>query len=165
MLLIRFECRNTQPTIPSWKWMDDDSSGAPIKSFKNLFIIEGRQIFDFVQTTILKKLGPICQIEGHKTSVYSIPGTGDFICVTEDTDLDQSALTTELLTPWLEKADKTFLFSFQSAYTYNTDKEFDKRCFIRTISNTASDVEFEGVTAMEDCNIVYGISAGGKFKS
>lgn len=144
--------------------MDDDSSDVPIVPFKNLFIIEGRQIFDFVQATILKKSSPICQIVGHKTSVYQIPGTGDYICVTEDNDLDQSALTTELLTPWLEKAQKTFIFSFQSAYTYNTDKEFDKRCFIRSISNIAPEVEFEGITAMEDCNIVYGVSAGGKFE-
>lgn len=141
--------------------MDEDSSDADIRSFKRFFIVEGREIFNFVQTTVLKKSSPICQIDGCKTSVYKIPGTGDYICVSEDNDLDQSAQITELLSPWLQKAEKTFLFSFLSAYTYNTDKEFDKRCFIRTISNTVSDVELDGITAMEDCNIVYGISAGG----
>lgn len=142
--------------------MDEDASEANVVPFKRLFIIEGHEILSFVQTTILKQLNPVCQIDGYKTSVYKIPTTGDYICVSEDNDLDQSAKTTELLSPWLKKAEKTYLISFKSAYTYNTDQEFDKRCFIRTISNTKPDVEFDGIAPMEDSNIVYGVSAGGK---
>lgn len=154
-------CRNSQPAALSWKWMDEDTSHADIEPFKRFFIVEGRDIFNFVQTTLLKKLSPLCVIDGYKTSIYQLHGTGDYICVSEDNDLDQSAQMTELLSPWLQKAEKTFFFSFQSAYTYNTDKEFDKRCFIRTISNTTPEVELDGISTMEDCNIIYGISAGG----
>lgn len=154
--------RNSQPVEISWKWMDEDRSDADITSFKRMFIIEGREIFDFVQSTVLKKLTPICQIDGRKISVYQMPSGVDYVCVCEENDLDQSAQMTELLSPWLEKAEKTYLFSFQSAYTYNTEQEFDKRCFIRTITNTVSEVEVDGLAPMEDCNIVYGISAGGK---
>lgn len=141
----------------------DDNEEPSIESFKNLFVIEGRQIFDFVQTTILKKTSPLCQIDGCKTSVYKL-STGDYICVSEENDLDQIAQITELLQPWLEKAEQTYIFPFQSAYTYNTQKEFDKRCFIRTISNSAT-IETgcdDSIAPMEDCNIVYGLSAGGK---
>lgn len=141
--------------------MDEDTSEANIASFKRLFIVEGREIFDFIQTTVLKKLSPVCQIDGYKTSVYQLPTTGDYMCVSEDNDLDQSAQMTELLSPWLAKAEQTFLFSFQSAYTYNTDQESDKRCFIRTISNTTSNETLDGIASMEDCNIVYGLAAGG----
>lgn len=142
--------------------MDEDCADAKnIEKFRNLFIVEGQQIFDFVQTTVLKKLTPICQIDEHKVSVYKIAPTGDFICVSEDNDLDQSAQLTELLSPWLQKADQVFLFAFKSAYTYNTNEQFDKRCFIRTISNTTVEKTLDGMTAMEDCNILYGLSAGG----
>ncbi|XP_055301976.1 uncharacterized protein LOC129568312 isoform X1 [Sitodiplosis mosellana] len=150
-----------EPNNFSWKWMDEDSSGAEnIVSFKNLFIVEGQGIFDFVQTTILKKISPLCQIDGHKTSVYRL-SNGDYICVSEDNDLDQSAKMAELLVPWLKRAEQTYVFPFKSAYTYNTQQEFDKRCFIRTISNNNTTTENENEFAsMEDCNIVYGLSAG-----
>ncbi|XP_031638299.1 uncharacterized protein LOC116350597 [Contarinia nasturtii] len=158
-----FDEENSQiePTALSWKWMDEGESSG-VEKFKNLFIIEGRQIFDFVQTTILKKTSPLCQIDGCKTSVYKL-STGDYVCVSEENDLDQIAQMTELLMPWLEKAEQTYLFPFQSAYTYNTQKEFDKRCFIRTISNataTPTENELDGIETMEDCNIVNGLSAG-----
>lgn len=142
--------------------MDDERTETDIKPFKRLFIIEGLQIFDFIQATVLKKLNPVCQVTGYKMSVYELESNaGDYICVCEDNDLDQSAQITELLAPWLAKAEKVYLFPFQSAYTFNTDQKFDKRCFIRTISNAAVDVEFEGMAPMEDCNILNGISAGG----
>lgn len=142
--------------------MDDERSDANISPFKRLFIVEGLQIFDFIQTTVLKKLNPLCQVVGYKMSLYQLDSnSGDYICVCEDNDLDQSAQITELLAPWLAKAEKVHLFSFQSAYIYNTDQKFDKRCFVRTISNSVVDVEFEGMAPMEDCNILNGISAGG----
>lgn len=141
--------------------MDEDTSNADnIVLFKNLFIVEGQEIFNFMQTTILKKLSPVCQIDGYKTSVYKL-STGDYICISEDNDLDQSAQMTELLLPWLQKAEQTYLFPFKSAYTYNTQQEFDKRCFIRTISNNTTTEDENEFAPMEDCNIVYGLSAGG----
>lgn len=140
--------------------MDDEGSDADIKPFKRLFIVEGLHIFDFVQKTILKKVNPVCQVVGYKMSVYQLE-SNDYICVCEDNYLDQSAQITELLAPWLKKAEQVYLFPFQSAYTYNTDQKFDKHCFIRTISNAAVNVDFEGIAPMEDCNILNGISAGG----
>lgn len=142
--------------------MDDERSATDIKPFKRLFIVEGLQIFDFIQATVLKKLSPVCQVVGYKMSVYQLESNaGDYICVCEDNDLDQSAQITELLAPWMAKAEKCYLFPFQSAYIYNTDQSFDKRCFIRTISNAAVDAGFDGMAPMEDCNILNGISAGG----
>lgn len=138
--------------------MDDDFSDH-IEPFKKLFILEGNQIFDFVKTTVLKKLSPVCQIDGYKTSVYKIPNTG-YIVVSEENVLDQTGQMTELLSPWLKNAEEVYLFSFQSAYTYNTQDDFDKRCFIRTISNTKIE-STQSISPMEDCNIVNGLSAGG----
>lgn len=145
--------------------MDEDSPvTSSVEPFKSLFLFEGQQIFDFVQTTILKKLSPLCQIDGYKTSIYKLPSSGDYVVVTEDSDLDQTGQMTELLSPWLEKAEIVYLFPFRSAYTYNTHDEFDKRCFVRTIANTTVEKVLDGMVAMEDCNIVYGLSAGGIYR-
>lgn len=114
-----------QPAAVSWKRMDDERSDADIKPFKRLFIVEGLQIFDFVQKAVLKKLNPVCQVVGYKMSMYQLESkANDYVCVCEDNYLDQSAQITELLTPWLTKAEKVYLFPFQSAYTYNTDQKF-----------------------------------------
>lgn len=141
----------------------DEESAEKISKFKRLFVIEGREIFDFVHATCLKGLTPVCQVDGYKTSVYHLPTTGDYLCITEDHDLDTSPVLTELLTPWLLNAEQTFVFSFQSAHTYNTTAEFDKRCFVRTTSNTSTQIDLDCLAPMEDCNIIYGVSAGGLF--
>lgn len=142
--------------------MDDEQSGADVKPFKRLFIVEGLKIHDFIQTTVLKQLTAVCQADGYKLSVYRLEANaGDYMCVCEDNDLDKSAQITELLAPWMAKAEKCYLFPFQSAYIYNTDKKFDKHCFIRTISNAAVDVQLKDMEPMEDCNILNGISSGG----
>lgn len=76
--------------------------------------------------------------------------------------MDQFGEMTELLSPWLEKAEMVYLFPFQSAYTYNIDEDIDKHCFFRTISNTTVEKVLDGMTAMEDGNLIYGLSAGGE---
>lgn len=141
--------------------MDDEPNDSnSIAAFGNFFLIEGRQLFDFVQSTILKKLQPICQIDAHNTSIFRV-SEADYLCVIDDSVLDQAAQITELLTPWLSKAAKIYSFKFQSAYLYNTIEKFDKRCFIRTIPTTAEHFGFDFIAPMEDCNIVHGVSAGG----
>lgn len=145
--------------------MDEDRTEGYIQPFKHFYVVEGSQVLNFVQKTVLKKLTPMCQVDNYKLSVYQLDPMNvfsDYICVCEDNDLDQTARVTELLTPWLSKAEKVYLFPFQSAYTYNTDiKPIEGRCFIRTLANFGVDVESDDIEPMEDCNIVNGISAGG----
>lgn len=138
-----------------------DADTNQIEAFDRFFVIEGRQIMNFVQTAILKKLQPICQINGHSTSVYKLPATGDYLCLINDSVLDEAAQITEMLAPWLSKASNIYSFKIQSAYLYNTTEKFDKRCFIRTIPKTADTCGFDFIAPMEDCNIVHGVSAGG----
>lgn len=143
--------------------MDDDLSDQnEIKSFDSFYIIEGRQIFDFINSTILKSATPICQLENYKTAIYQLPACNYYICLTEGNDIDRTAQITELLKPWLEKARQTFAFSFQAAYSYNSSHEFDKRCFVRSIrSHDASALKLDFLEPMEDCNMIYGVAAGG----
>lgn len=144
--------------------MDEEVSDAgKIKAFSKLFVIEGRQIFDFIKSTILKQIQPICQINAHNTSVFQLPDTGDYLCVIDDSVMDQAAQITNLLAPWMEKAQHIYSFKFQPAYTYNTDGQFDKECFIRTIPSTTDTFGLNFIAPMEDCNIVHGVSAGGLF--
>lgn len=148
--------------------MNDDENEENIQKFKRFFVIEGRQVFDFVQAACLKNLHPTCQIDGHKTSVYKLPSTGDFLCVTEDMDLDASTSAVELLMPWLKNAEQTYVFTVLSQHLHNTTEPVsDKRCFVRTISNSEANVSLNCLAPMEDCNIITagGISAGGKAMS
>lgn len=71
---------------------------------------------------------------------------------------------TELLRPWLEKANETIAITLQPAYTYLSQKRFDRRCFVRAISkgSTPDSKRLDYVEPLEDCNMVQGISAGGK---
>lgn len=148
--------------------MDEESTDKnDVKSFENLYIFEGRQIFDFINQTILKNVTPICQLENYKTAVYRLPGNNDVVCLSEGSDIDRTAQITELILPWITAANQVIAFSFQPVYSYNTTKEFDKSCFVRSLhaidSETDSvDLELSFVEPMEDCNMIYGISAGGE---
>lgn len=150
--------------------MDDDlETNHDIATFKRFYVIEGRQIFDFVQKTTLKGALLICQLDSQKTAIYRFPEHGYVICLTEGNDLNTTGQITELLRPWLEKSAQTIAISFQPAYSYNTQNKFDKRCFVRSIeggSNKLANAKgLDYVKPLEDCNIVHGISAGGKFSS
>jgi len=158
-----FEAGNRNLENLSWKWMDDElSNDYEVKPFEKFFVIEGKRIFDFINKTTLKNAAPICQLESYKTAIYNFPEQNYVICLTEGNDIDVTAQITELLKPWLEKAAIVVSLSFQAAYSYNTSKEFDKQCFVRTVANTdkSNQLELEFVEPIEDSNIVYGVSAG-----
>lgn len=144
--------------------MDDEyEHDGDIAAFDTLFIIEGKQIFDFVNRTTLKGALPTCQIDGQKTAIYSFPENGYAICLSEGNDVNTTGQITELLKPWLEKVKHTVAISIQPAYTYHTTKDFDKRCFVRSLG-AYSDVteKIVDIEPLEDCNIIPGVSAGGK---
>lgn len=137
-----------------------------IQTFDQFYLFEGREIFDFVNQTILKNASPICQLENYKTAIYRAPNGGNFLCLSEGNDIDRTAQITELLTPWLTAARRVFAFSFQPAYSYNTTRDFDKQCFIRSLcSSTNSDFGLSFVEPMEDCNLIHGVVAGGECSS
>lgn len=148
--------------------MDEESKDKTgVASFENLFVFEGKQIFDFINQTILKNISPTCQLENYKTAVYRLPGSNDVVCLSEGSDIDRTAQITELLLPWIDAAKQVIAFSFQAAYSYNTTKEFDKRCFVRSLhaidsESDSIDPNLAFVEPMEDCNMIYGVSAGGK---
>lgn len=140
----------------------DKSAVGPLDNF---YIFEGRQLSDFINQTVLKNLSPLCQLENFKTSVYRLPGGKSVVCLSEGNDIDRTAQITELLAPWLNAASQVTAFSFQAAYSYNTTKDFDKRCFVRSVCGSQSDASFPDlpfVEPMEDCNMIYGVCAGGK---
>lgn len=142
--------------------MDEDLENShTVEPFENFYIIEGKQIFEFVNKTTLKGAQPICQLDTQRTAIYRFPEQNYVICLTEGNDLNTTGQITELLKPWLEKAKKTIAVSFQPAYSYNTTKTFDKRCFVREICTSTETLAVNYVEPLEDCNIVHGISAGG----
>lgn len=161
-----FRCRNAEPVVLSWKWMDEEAKDkSVVEPFNNFYIFEGRQLSDFINQTVLKNLSPLCQLESFKTSVYRLPGGKNVVCLSEGNDIDRTAQITELLAPWLNAASQVTAFSFQAAYSYNTTKDFDKRCFVRSICSSQSDASYSDlpfVKPMEDCNMIYGVCAGGK---
>lgn len=168
--LFHFFCscirRNSEPVTLTWKWMEDDiGDNARIEPFENFYLFEGRQIFDFINQTILKNIVPQCQLEGSKTAVYRLPDSSAYVCLAEGNDIDRTAQITELLSPWTNAARQTVAFSFQPAYSYNTTRESDKRCFVRSLcpkQTGPDDLGLPFVEPMEDCNMIYGVSAGGR---
>lgn len=145
--------------------MDNEYSClSELKSFDKLFIIEGRQLSDFVNKAVLKNLMPICQLENYNTSIYVPPDSNYVICLTDSLDINLSAQITELLKPLMDLSKATISFSFKPAYSYYTKKDFDKKCFVRTITNNSEteELNLNFVRPIEDSNIIFGVSAGGK---
>lgn len=150
-----------------WKWMDEGLSiqeldqTEPIDRF---YVFEGRQIFDFLNAILLKNTLPICQLDNFKTAVYKLPHTNSVICLTEGNEINRTAQITEMLWPWIKVANETIAFAFQPTYSYHSERDFDRQCFVRRICDSRSvDTEkLKFVEPMEDCNMISGVAAGGK---
>lgn len=145
--------------------MDNEYSClSELKSFDKFFIIEGRQLSDFINKAVLKNLSPICQLENYNTAIYVPPDTNYVICLTDCVDINISAQITELLKPLISLSKITISFSFKPAYSYYSNKNFDKRCFVRTLTNDqdSEQLDLDYVQPIEDSNIIFGVSAGGK---
>lgn len=79
---------NAEP--PAWKWMDENlETNGNVNEFARLFIIEGKEIFDFINKTVLKGAHPICQLTTQKTAVYNFPQHKYVVCVTEGNDFNR----------------------------------------------------------------------------
>lgn len=148
--------------------MDDDSSAqdnvTPIDRF---YVFEGRQIFDFLNAILLKNTMPICQLENYKTAIYKLPDSNAVICLTEGNDIDRTAQITEMLRPWMRAAKDTYAFAFQPNHMYHSERQFDRRCFIRSICERQpidDDKLKKLIEPMEDCNMISGVAAGGKMR-
>lgn len=154
------------PTTLDWKWLDNEYAHlSELKTFEKFFIIEGRQLSDFINKTVLKNLQPICQLDKHNTAIYVPPGKNYVICLTDNIDINISAQITELLKPLMTVSQVTIAFSFRPAYSYYTHKNFDKRCFVRTMTNESEyeELNLDFIEPIEDSNIVFGVAAGGRF--
>lgn len=149
-----------------WKWMDEDAPNQELDQMEPIdrfYVFEGRQIFDFFNAILLKSTMPICQLESYKTAVYKLPHTNSVICLTEGNELNRTAQITEMLRPWINAAKETFAFAFQPTYSYYSERNFDRMCFVRSIcDNRPVDTTKLGfVEPMEDSNMISGVSAGG----
>lgn len=132
----------------------------PIERF---YVFDGRQIFDFINAILLKNTMPLCQLENFKTAIYKLPHTKYVICLTEGNDINRTAQVTEMLRPWIAAAKETIVFSFQATYSYHSELQFDRQCFVRRIcgKRPADTTTLKFVEPIEECNMISGVSAGG----
>lgn len=147
--------------------MDEDASAQQLDQvdpIDRFYVFEGRQIFDFLNAILLKNTMPICQLESFKTAVYKLPNTNSVVCLTEGNEINRTAQITEMLRPWIKVAKETFAFAFQPTYSYHSERDFDRQCFVRSIggSRAKRTPKLHFVEPMEDCNMISGVSAGGK---
>lgn len=161
-------CRNQVAVKLEWKWMDEDASNQELDRMEPIdrfYVFEGRQIFDFFNAILLKSTMPICQLESYKTAVYKLPHTNSVICLTEGNELNRTAQITEMLRPWINAAKETFAFAFQPTYSYYSERNFDRMCFVRSIcgNRPVDTTKLDFVEPMEDSNMISGVSAGGIF--
>lgn len=134
-----------------------------VKSIDRFYVFEGRRIFDFLNAILLKNTMPLCQLESFKTAIYRVPHTNSVVCLTEGNEINRTAQITEMLWPWIKAAKETITFAFQPTYSYHSDRDFDRQCFVRSIcgSRPADASKLKFVEPMEDCNMISGVSAGG----
>jgi hypothetical protein len=110
-----------------------------------------------INPSILKKRSPIAKLNGHKVEIFQVDSF--IICVVEVKDLNYFATITELLEPWISKAENCIIVSLQSLSDYKAE-EVQESCIIRSINSKLNDI-----AALEAPNFITGVGAGvGSFR-
>jgi hypothetical protein len=137
---------------PEWKWNNEEGKTAIDGKIKNLLIFEGANALNVINPSILKKKCPAAKLEGHKVEVFLVE---DFtICVVEEKDLNYFATITELLEPWIAKAENCTIVSLQSLSEFKAEN-LQESCVVRAINSQLKDIP-----RLEAPNFITGVGAG-----
>lgn len=92
--------------------------------------------------------------------MYEYPDQNLIICLCEEKDLNSFGLITELLLPWISKAENVFGMSFQAFILYKgiPSETIINGCFIRSINS-----KLKNVINLKRPNFITGLLASGKF--
>lgn len=123
-----------------------------------MVIFEGEAIAEFVDTAVLSKMSPLCQLSNGSCSVYDLPGTAILVVVSQEKNLHLFSLITELLEPFISVASRISTITVQSAAQHKRvtdDPEENSICYVRSLNGT-----LKGIRELEAPNIITGVAAG-----
>lgn len=125
-----------------------------MSTFKNFIIVDGMKALDILQPAVLKKTPPVASLDGHKVEIFKLDD--DLIlCAIEENNLNYFATITELLEPWITKADKCMVLSLQSISEFKSEN-LPESCVIRSIGKS----HLNDVQLLEVPNFITGVAAG-----
>lgn len=141
---------------PTWKFHNESNQEQfPQSSFKNFIIVDGAKALDILQPSVLKKTTPVASLTGHKVEIFNIDHDLMILCVIEENNLNYFATITELLEPWIMKAEKCLMLSLQNISEYKS-KNLPESCVIRSIGKS----HLSDVINLEVPNFITGVAAG-----
>lgn len=109
---------------------------------------------DILQPSVLKKSPPVASLTGHKVEIFTLQ-SDLILCVIEENNLNYFATITELLEPWIMKADECLLLSLQSISEFKSET-VPESCVIRSIGKSS----LADVQLLEVPNFITGVAAG-----
>lgn len=129
------------------------------KDKTDVIIFEGENISEFVDTAVLNKRAPLCQLSSGNCSVYEIPGCPVLVVVCQEKNLHLFSLIAELLKPFIGTASRISTITVQSAAQHKRLAiEDDPVCYLRTLNGSADATG--PVKTLEPPNIITGVAAG-----
>lgn len=109
---------------------------------------------DILQPSVIKKSSPVASLIGHKVEVFKLE-QDLILCVVEENNLNYFSTITELLEPWITKAETCTVLSLQSISEFKSETS-PESSVIRSIGKS----QLKDVKVLEVPNFITGIAAG-----
>lgn len=154
---------------PELKWIWSDSVAQQHPAFKTFILVEGHSAYirDF-RATVLKNCQPLCTLTYHKTAIFTFPSDDVALCLNEEGDENHFALITNMMRPYIDRAERAFVISTQHKSQYKgyvrDANEFEDAVFIRSLCSNKSIVNDKDhrqtIESLPIPNIITGVAAG-----
>lgn len=118
-------------------------------------------VSEFVDTAILKRRAPLCQLKSGNCAVYDLPDSPVLVVVSQEKNLHLFSAITELLAPFIGTTAQriTTLTVLSGAQHKRIEKGRDSSdnpiCYLRSLNGTLNDIE-----TLEVPNLITGVVAG-----
>lgn len=146
---------------PKWSWLTE-SEGPEVPAGKShVVLFEGEAISEFVDTAVLQKKSPLCQLSSGNCSVYDLPDSPVLVVVSQEKNLNLFSLITQLLEPFISTAARVSTITVQSSVQHkrsDEDPTDDPVCYLRSLNGCTATVP--GIKCLETPNIITGVAAG-----
>ncbi|XP_011179167.2 uncharacterized protein LOC105210107 [Zeugodacus cucurbitae] len=124
---------------------------------KIFLVIEGKEVSDFVEASLLERARKICKFPSPKSSLHYVQDKELLIALLQE-DLTNSGELTELLLPYAKEAEKVITLTVKSKIEYQSENlrnVRDEITFLRGINSKLPQVE-----ELEPPNFIVGVAAG-----
>ncbi|KAH8358845.1 hypothetical protein KR093_002786 [Drosophila rubida] len=137
---------------------NDGEEEAPIAS-ELLVLVEGPQITEFCNSSLLQDAKHICSIPAKGSSLHLNPTKAHLVATLEE-DFNNSGEVTELLLPYAQLAKKVLTITVKPKMDYKSEdinRYRDEVAIVHSIGGTAAD---KTISKLEAPNFISGVAAG-----